>query len=84
MDLQTAKKISDLYFKVNEIEFLRENIEMDAHCFCKRAKLTDDAEKLIIEIACTDINRQLEEYMKKLNSIKIENESEVIKWTIEI
>ena len=76
MDLKTAEKILDLYHKIKELEFRLDDVSIHTKNFCMKMRLTGESEKLILEIVSTDINRQLEECMKKLNSIKIVNDVE--------
>ena len=71
MDLKTVENILELYKKIKELEFRCGEAKFFIEDFCKRIGLTAEAKERIVEIASADINKQLEECMRKLDSIKL-------------
>lgn len=71
MDLKTVGNILELYKKIKELEFRCGEARFFTEDFCKRSGLTAEAKERIVEIASADINKQLEECMGKLDSIKL-------------
>ena len=79
MDLKTAEKVAKLYEKISCYDYRWEELREYGESELKRFticlnEVPNDAKKLALEMTIADMERQLEEAKKELNSIKIDNE----------